>query len=410
MAFTFSDLKSEVKRRATKNQGGSQFDTGIANVINTSMWRIAREARWRTLRRSTTFDTVIKYTTGTGNVTASTNSKSVTISGATLVTDDVKIKRYIKISNSNKYFKVATITGETTLTLDQNFDGTNITSGTYSILGQEEYALPIQVGHSAFFWHRAYGYPMLMTYIPTMSFYEAGITDTIENVPTSYRMWGMDYNIEELRSSSVISISSSSSSDQSINVTVFGIVSGYPDYEIITTNSSNGTTTVNGSKTFTSIERVVKNQTTVGRITVTANSTNTTVSVLPVGATTTGPYYTKIQVNPLPTSVFPINVMYYKIPYQLVNDGDVPELGEEFSESIILLATAKMKAEQNQSEDEDFIALYRDEIDSLKKTNVDKLDWLPKLQRPQGGRNDYFTGGLRYSQIGSSGMYGPTIR
>jgi hypothetical protein len=58
--------------------------------------------------------------------------------------------------------------------------------------------------------------------------------------------------------------------------------------------------------------------------------------------------------------------MYYKLPYQLVNDGDVTELGEEFSEAIILLSVAKMNAEQNKKEDADFFKLYQDEINNLK--------------------------------------------
>ena len=220
-------------------------------------------------------------------------------------------------------------------------------------------------------------------------------------------MWGVDSVLEQLKEASVITISSSSASDTSIAVTVFGIVSGYPDYEIITTNGSNGTTAVLGSKSFTKVERVVKNQTTVGRITLTANSANTTLSVLPVGATTTGPSYTKIQIYPLPNTVFPITCMYYKLPFQLVNDGDVPELGEEFSEAIILLTTAKLKAEQNQKEDADFFKLYEDEIASLKRTNVDKLDWAPTLLRPSGSN---YTSGLQYQQIGGSGLYGPSSR
>lgn len=410
MAFTFSDLKSEVKRRSTRNQGGSQFDTGIANTINTAMWRIAREARWRNLRRQTTFDTIIAYNTGTGNGVYRTNSKNISCSGATFLTDDVNVGRYAKFSGSSKYFKVVTLANNTSLTVDQFYDGTNTNSGTYSILGQEEYVLPIQVGHSCFLWHRAFGYPFLMGYSPTQEFYRRGVVDTMENVPQVYRMWGVDWTIEQLKSPSTITISSSSSSDTSIAVSIFGIVSGYPDYEIITTNSSDGTTSVSGSKIFSSIERTVSNQTRVGRITITGNSGNATVSVLPVGATTTGALYTKLQIYPLPNKVFPINVLYYKLPYQLVNDGDVPELGEEFSEAIILLATAKMNAEQNKSEDEDFIALYKDEIDSLKKTNVDKIDWLPKLQKPQGNYGDIWTGGLRYAQIGNSGMFGPTVR
>lgn len=407
MAFAFSDLKSEVKRRATKNQGGTQFDTGIANAINTSMWRVAREAKWRVMRRTATFNTVTTYTTGTGAAAVTLNSRNFTVTGATFLTDDVRIGRYIKFQGSARYFKIATITGETTGTLDRIFDGTTTTTASYSILPQEEYVLPIQIDHRCFFWHTQYGRPLQLGYMPAQEFYGRGILDILTNIPSSYRMWGVDCVLEQLKAASVITIASSSSSDTSIAVTIFGTVSGYPDYEIITTNGSNGTTSVLGTKSFTSVERIVKNQNTIGRITVTANSAAVTVGVLPVGNTTTGPQYSKIQLYPLPNAVFPINVFYYKQPYQLINDGDVPELGEDFSEAIILLATAKLKAEQNQSEDADYFKFYTDEIDSLKTTNVDKIDWAIQLQRPNGGwGGDQFTGGLRPSQVGSSGMYG----
>lgn len=406
MAFAFSDLKLEVKRRATKNQGGTQFDAGIANVINTSMWRVAREARWRSLRREATFTTVAPYSTGSGAVTVTANSASVTVTGATFITNDIQIGRFISFSGSTKWFKIATITGETTLTIDQVYNGTTSTTATYSILGQESYNLPIQVGHSAFIWHRQYGYPQQLEYIPTQEFYRAGVVDTIQAIPLSYRMWGMGATLEQLKDASVVTISSSSSSDTSISTTVFGAVSGYPDYEIITTNGSNGTTAVVGTKSFSSIERWVCNQSRTGRITATANSGNTTIGVLPVGNTTTGPYYSKVQLYPLPNAAFPINVHYYKLPYQLINDGDVPELGEEFSEAIILLSVCKLNAEQNKKEDADFFKLYQDEINTLKSTNADKVDWFPKLMRPGQDKMNSFQGGLRPIQIGNSGMYG----
>jgi len=399
MAIAYSDLKNEVKRRATKNQGGTSFDTGIGIAINTSMWRIAREAKWRNLRRKTTFDTVIAYSTGSGAVTVTKNSKSVTVTGATFITDDIRIGRFIRFSGSNKYFKIATITGETTLTIDQVYDGTSSAVATYSILPQEEYTLPIQIGHSAFLWHRAYGLPRMLGYSPDQSFYGSGALDVLTNIPIAYRMWGVNSLIKELSKPSVITISSSSASDVSIPVTVFGIVSGYPDYEIITTNGSDGTTASNGSKTFSSVERIVKNNSTIGRITCTGNTTDT-IAVLPVGNTTSGPMYTKVQLYPLPSQLFPITVQYYKLPYMLVNDGDVSELGEEFSEAIILLATAKLKAEQNMSEDADFYKLYEEELKSLRRTNVDKIDWYPKLQSPMGNYYNQWTGGLRYEQVG----------
>jgi hypothetical protein len=284
-----------------------------------------------------------------------------------------------------------------------------------------------------------------------------------------------------------MTISSSVSTDTNIAVTVFGNVNGFPDYEIITTNASNGTTAVSGAKSFSFIERIVKNQTTTGTITVLSNlQTNTysftvsgittppvvgntytnnavtftityvyvtgqagsmtgtitatgsgapstsgtltratgtgdstisfsaesqqsvKVSVLPVGLTTTGPMYTKIQVYPLPNWIFPIYVNYYKLPYQLVNSGDVPELGEDFSEAIILLACAKLKGEQNLTNDSmNFMQMYEKEIDSLRKTNLDKIDWKMVLKNPgEDGMYDQYTGGLRFSQIGGSGQYG----
>lgn len=410
MAFTFLDLQSEVKRRATKNQGGTQFDTGIKNVINTSMWRIAREAKWRSLRRETFFRTIRNYTVGTGAVTVNTNTTTVTVGGATLVTDGIRVGRLVNLPGSNKTFKIITVSGETTFSIDQVSDGTNTTTGAYSILGQGEYVLPIQVGHSAFLWHREYGYPFQMTYVPTQEFFSDGVDDTTENIPIAYKMWGVDSALAQPRADSAVTISSSVSTDTSIAVTVFGTVAGYPDYEIINTNSSNGTTASAGSKLFTYIERITKNQSTTGRITCTTNSAPTvTVAVLPVGATTTGPLYTKVQVYPLPNAVIPIQVYYYKLPFQLINDGDVPELGEQFSEAIILLSTSKLKAEQNQKESVDFMGLYQDEIRSLKNTNVDKIDFFPKLKRPYGTLGD-FTGGLRDSQIGNSGLYGPSSR
>lgn len=407
MAFTFVDLQTEVLRRATKNQGGTQFTVGIKNAINTSMWRVAREARWRSLRRTATFNTVTTYNTGTGACSVTHGSKNVTVTGATFLTDDVRIGRFIKIDGSAKYYTILTITGETTLTIDQNFDGTTSSTLGYAIMPQQEYVLPIQIDHRAFLWHRQYGWPLQLSYVPAQDFYNAGVLDILTNIPCAYRMWGTSATLEDLKQGSVITIASSSSSDMSIAVTVFGTVSGYPDYEIITTNGSNGTTAVVGLKTFTYIDRIVKNQNTVGRITCTANSANVTVGVLPVGSTTTGPYYSRVQLYPLPNSVFPVNVYYYKTPYQLINDGDVTELGEEFSEAIILLATCKLKAEQNQKEDADYFKLYQDEIASLKKTNVDKIDWFPKLMRPDGNNLQKFTGGLRFAQIGGSGMYGP---
>ena len=300
MAFTYSDLQTEVLRRAVRDQSGGKFTVAAQNAINLSMWRIARDAKWRTLRRTAQFNTVTTYfngvtsaltinamnaynyanstvawPTGQGPAACANGSNVFTVTGATFISDGIQVGRRIKFDGSVYYFKITSITSETTGTLDQVYDGTTSTGLGYAIMPQETYTLPIQIGHSCFLWHLKYGMPKLMQYIPAQEFYKAGVLDILTNIPVAYRMWGVDAAIQQPISPSVMTIVSSSASDTGIAVTVFGTVNGYPDYEIIT---SNGTTAVSGAKVFSSVERVIKNQSTIGLITITSNlSANTYV-------------------------------------------------------------------------------------------------------------------------------------
>ena len=407
MSMTFKELRDEVKRRTTRDQGGTQFDTPVKNIINTSLFRIARESLWKPLRRKTTFDTVIKYTTGSGGGTFTNGSKSITMVGATFITDGIAIGRRITLQGSSTDYTIVTITGETTLTLDISYNGTTINgTGTYSILAQEEYNLPIQANSRCFMWHEAYGYPRMVGYVTDQSFYASGITNTSSSIVTHYRMWGEDTVISQPLEASVITVVSSSTSDTSISVTVFGIVAGYPDFETILVN---GTSSVVGTKSFTSIDRVAKANSTIGRITVTANSGNSTLAVLPVGDITSSVKYSKVQLYPLPSKVHPINVQYYKEIYRLVNDGDIHELGQDFDEAIILLSSAKINLENNKDEGSSFMALYKDEVRTLRKVNVDKIDFFPTLKRGGAANADTrIHANLLFQQVGPN--YGPRSR
>ena len=409
MALTYSDLKSEVKKRAIRDQGGTQFDVSIGNIINNSLFRLGREALWRQLRRDGKITTSTSYTTGTGAASFTNNSKNFSIVGATFWTNGIQVGRRISCSTDSRVYEIASITSETAGTLTRVYDGTTTTTGSYEIYPQETYVLPVQSSHRMFLWHDQYGYPYQMEYVTEQDFRGAGVDDTTKGTPVLYRMWGSDMVISQPTTASVITVSSSSSSDTSKSITVFGTVSGYPDYEVISTNGSDGTTTSAGSKSFTSVERIVKDASTVGRITCTANSANVTVAVLPVGDTTSGIQYSKIQIWPLPDDVFDIKVKYYKDCYRLVNDGDVHELGQEFDEALILLSVSKVKYQDNQKEGDRFFSLYNDEIKSLKKVNVDKIDHLVKLQRPNMSNDkNLLQKNLNYSQLG--GNYGPMWR
>jgi hypothetical protein len=405
----FSTLQAEVKRRALRDQSGTTFDTAVKNVINTSLYRLAREAKWRVLRRESSFDTVTSYTTGTGAVEVTNGSKNVTVTGATFLTNNIQPGRLINLGGSNKVYTIKTITGETTLTVDINYDGTTSTTQSYSIYPQQVYNVPIQASHRIFLWHREWGYPYQLQFKTDQEFYDRGYDDKTTGIPECYRMWKADMVNEQLKAASIVKVSSSSASDTTPKITVFGTVSGYPDFEQVTLT---GTTAASGTKSFTAIERVVRDSATVGRVTITNSAANTTVSVIPVGNTTAGIMYRKVSLYPLPTTVFPIQVYYYKDPYYLVNDYDVHELGGDFDEALILLSVAKMKYETSQAEGDRWGAMYKDEVANLRKTNVDKLDFYPTLSKPKDSRGNMTEGAvhpyLLTRQIG--GAYGLRVR
>lgn len=410
MSMAFVDLQNEVKRRSTRNQGGTDFDAGIKNAINFALFRTSREAPWRSLRRKTTFDTVTSYTIGTGTATLTSGSPVATVQTANFQTGGAFVGRKVKFGAWGTYCYVNAVGSATSLVLDQTYYGTSSTAGTYEILPQCQYNLPIQAGHRLFMWHEGFGYPFRMNYITDQDFYQHGVYLTMKYIPTHYRMWGEDMSMAQISTASTVSVISSSVSDISVSITIFGKVAGYPDYETITTDSVSGLTSSAGSKSFSSIERIVKRATTVGRITVSANSGNDTLGVLPVGDTTDGILYRKIELYPLPNKVFPIWAQYYKDPYRLVNDNDVHELGSDFDEALILFSTAKMKAEQNlQTEADRFFKLWQDELRSLKKLNIDKIDWYPALRRPRQMSSDALVApNLLYRQAGSN--FGPASR
>jgi len=412
MSLTYLDLQNEVKRRATRNQSGTQFNSAVKNLINMALLRIANETPWRALRRTDTITTDGEYSTST--VTTVLDSTTWTSAAGTaslwLTSANARKGRRIKITGSSggsrKLFRINTITANDILTTEQGYDVTGASALSYTILGREDYTLPAQCGRNAIIWHEGFGFPFAMRFVTDREFFDSRTDFDQGDTPTIYRMWEEDWVLEQPKAASVVQISSSDSGDTA-TVTVHGIVSDFPDFETIVTN---GTTTVNGLKSFTHIERITKNASTVGRITATSDSTNTTLAVLPVGDTMAGLKYKHIQVFPPPDVAYVLNVWYYKDPARLVDDTDIHELGAEFDEVIVLLATSKLQAEQSKKDVETFFTLYDRELKILRRKNTDKIDWLPRLQRPRNSSfgNPRLARNLTFSQIGSK--FGPSSR
>ena len=409
MSFSYKDLQDETKRRAIRNQSGTEFDEEIKNILNTSLVRVAREAKWRSLRRKQTFDTITSYTSGTNFMSVTNSSTTFTLSttAGSFWTDKVEVGRRIRFGTSSWDYTIKTFSTATSGTIDILYRGNTSTATSYEVYPQGEYNLPVQVDHRAFLWHEDYGYPFRMHYIPEQAFLDQWVNLIEKNTPTHYRMWGENTVINQVPSASPLVVTLSSSTDAAVEVTVFGEIGGYPYFEKV--GFSAGSTSTNTAYKFDSVERVTKDSNTVGTITVLSSLGSYTVAVIPAGDTTAGIKYSKVQVYPLPNRVFPIHVFYYKDPYKLVNDDDVHELGSAFDESIILLSVAKIKYQDSQAEGDRWASLYRDEIRSLRKNNVDKIDWLPIMERPDQSRSDpYVVRNLLFRQAGA--YFGPSRR
>jgi len=401
----FGELINEVKRRALRDQSGTEFDTAVKNAINSSLFRISRECPWRVMRRKTYFDTVPSYTSTT-NASVSNSSTCVTLTGATLHTEKIEIGRKIGFGTDSGYYTIRAIHTNSGLVIDRLYEGTTSTSTTYEIYPQEEYTIPMQTGHRMFLWHEDYGYPYKLEFLTDQDFFYSSAYRTTKGIPTHYRMWGEDNVITQVPSATKLAVMSSTSSDTKTNIVIIGEIDGYPANETIALDSSDATDSATGASIFNKVERVMATSPTNGYVTVKSQLGDYTISVIPQGDTGSI-MRKKVQLYPLPTRVFPINAYYYKDPLPLYNDDDIHEMGHDFDEAIILLATAKLKYQDDQKEGDRFYGMYKDEMRSLRKTNMDKIDWFPILGR-SFSRRDAIRPILRYGQIGPN--YGPSTR
>lgn len=73
--YVYADLQAEVKRRALRDQAGSEFNEAIKHAVNLSLLRVAREQLWRVLRRTAVITTNTTYTTGSGGASVTADSK-----------------------------------------------------------------------------------------------------------------------------------------------------------------------------------------------------------------------------------------------------------------------------------------------------------------------------------------------
>ncbi len=120
-------------------------------------------------------------------------------------------------------------------------------------------------------------------------------------------------------SSSVIAIVSSSASDTTQVILVRGVSGGSEVYESV---SLNGTTTANTTNSYTRIISISKSAVTAGRVTATSNSG--AITIVTIAPVITTPFFKKIRLHAVPTSVITIAAPYIIKPAPMVSDYDYP--------------------------------------------------------------------------------------
>jgi|1_EtaG_2_1085319.scaffolds.fasta_scaffold00841_10 hypothetical protein len=154
--------------------------------------------------------------------------------------------------------------------------------------------------------------------------------------PFLYSVFGYEWVTGQPTSASVITVVSNSGSDTTQKVRINGLVNGVEDTELLTLN---GLTDVNGTKSFTEVFTIAKDETTVGMVTVTSNAAAVTIAQLG-HAELAGPRQ-GVHLFPVPDSALTLRVRGIRRPREMLNTEDYPDFPETFHELVLIGAAVR---------------------------------------------------------------------
>ena len=240
---------------------------------------------------------------------------------------------------------------------------------------QEDYQLPRDVDKLGVV--RQTESPVKLIHVPDNVFYKWIPDPTATGNPRWYRLWE-EYGVStQISSAEKVNVVSSSTSDNSQTMTIVGTdASGY---EIVETYTLNGTTTVSGTKDFTTIRQVSKSAATTGNITVVGNTSATTfLTLLPEERS---PRFKRISFYPIPSSAITIYIEYFTRLRELVNDKDVPQIDRKWH--FLIREGALAKVWQYKRSEQNFQLSYRifqDGLKRMKDQDTRNPDYIPHLK------------------------------
>lgn len=223
--------------------------------------------------------------------------------------------------------------------------------------------------------------PAKLLYVPDEVFYKYLPNPTTTGNPLYYRLWEEEGVSTRLSTDDTLQVVSSSASDNS-NFTVS--VVGYDTNGIVQSESFtlNGTTAVNGTKTFDAGRslRVSKSANTTGNITLKEKTSGTTLVIL--GPEERSPRFKVIGLYPIPSAAITVSLEYYTRIRILVNNQDVPDIDEKWIWVVRLGALAKVYQYQNKAADYILTQqnLYAAGVRSMVKADMLLPDYIPTLR------------------------------
>ena len=224
--------------------------------------------------------------------------------------------------------------------------------------------------------------PAKLDYISDENFFREVPNPTESGNPLFYRIWEIDGLSTRLAVADTINVVSSSASDgSSLTVSIMGYVSGRLHTEVLTLN---GTSLVSGAVTFDAREILIaKSGNTVGNLTFTEDSGDTTLVVL--SPQEVSPRFKVVTLYPKPNSTLTIYLEYYKRVKELVNDTDAPEFDPKWHH-VVRVGTL-YKVYQHLGKTNEMVAIYelfRKLVRSMVASDTTEPDRIEHLRRRDG--------------------------
>ena len=354
MHKNFSDIRTEIARLVGLDD--ATYKTNIVKPYTQIAYEdILNRYNWPQLFEEKTIDTIAAVGTGTAAITES--SATVTISGATPASGHKG--RFIYFEGDLRSYRIIAVSGQD-YTIDPAYAGSTDGTATYTVY-VDTYNLPPDVQDIDYIVVRGAATRKLVRISPSR-YFELNPGEFERNTPSHYWLDGSTVKNQPL-TAGVVTVASSDTTDVSKVVTVRGEVGGEEDYEEITTDGSDSTTPVAGSKSFSVIYSGVKSTNDwVGRCTITTDSTATTVAIIAPELLHNN--YQKLVVKPIPAVSERLRLSYYRRPMPLIRDADVPEQGME---NLVFIGGAAM-CFQERGQTKKAVVQYQLLEDRLSKT------------------------------------------